>query len=104
MTVWFKPEAIGNRLAGYGLTELEHAIESIVRETVFSLSPSLEPEDPSNRIHVNGGVDERISVKWSGEAAAQAKKLFPKRGKHRAFVKESHERWLNRFGRKEARV
>jgi hypothetical protein len=64
--LWFKPEAIGNRIANYDpVVEHIHAVEALVREVVFGWSPTLEPPDPTNPVDVNGGIDDRIAVEWS---------------------------------------
>jgi hypothetical protein len=66
--LWFKPEAIGNRIANYEpVMDHKEAIEALVRELVFSWAPSLTPADPDNKSDVNGGVDDRIAIEWKFE-------------------------------------
>jgi hypothetical protein len=73
--IWLAPEALGDRIAGYGLDDADviGALEAIVRETVFPWDPTMEPADASSAVDVRGGVDARINVLWGKnvqEAAA----------------------------------
>lgn len=68
---YFQPAAVADRMHGYELADELAAVESLVREVVFSWAPHLEPRDPTDRRHVHGGQDERIAVAWS-PAARQA--------------------------------
>lgn len=63
--LYFKPEAVGNRMANYPDVDTPLAgVETLTRELIFSWSPSLTPADPTNHVDVNGGVDGRITVGW----------------------------------------
>lgn len=75
--VHFEPEAIGNRMVGYSLSEEKHAVETLVRECVFSWLPELQPADPQNAIDVQGGLDDRITVAWGVSDDAIAAVLQP---------------------------
>lgn len=73
----FKPEAIGNRIAHYPTVEEElAAVEALVREVAFHWRPDFEPSDPTNRVHVNGGTDSRITVKWARGTKKAARELL----------------------------
>lgn len=60
----FTPEAVANRMAGYNLATEGEAVEALVREHIFRMDPDLQPDDPDDPVQANGGVDERIKVKW----------------------------------------
>jgi hypothetical protein len=67
-----RPEAVANRMVGYTLDSPLAALESLVREAVFSWAPSVTPADPANTVDVNGGVDDRIAVGWKDDGAKAA--------------------------------
>lgn len=72
--LWFKPEAISNRVEEYGLADNLHAIEALVREVVFGWY-HLEPQGES-RPEINGGVDRRITIKWGTGAKKAARSIL----------------------------
>jgi hypothetical protein len=87
--LYFKPEAIADRMQGYELADELVAIESLVRELVFSWAAELEPADPTDRRHVNGGQDKRITVKWSPAARLAVAAVLPP---HLPRIHEAHRR------------
>lgn len=72
--LWFKPEAISNRVEGYGLENDLNAIEALVREVVFSWL-NMKPQGNS-KAEINGGTDNRISIKWDSDAKKAARSIL----------------------------
>jgi hypothetical protein len=69
-----RPEAVGNRLYVYGLTDPQDALDALIREVVFHWS-GLDPEtdDQAGRL---GGIDSRIAIAWGAEAKPAATGLL----------------------------
>lgn len=74
--LYFRPEAIADRMHGYSVADEQVAIESLVRELVFGWSPQLVAADPADPVQVNGGADDRIAVTWTDTAKAAAGELL----------------------------
>jgi len=94
--LYFKPEALGNRITHYDSVEEEMAaVESLVRECVFGWTDELQPEDPEDRVQLHGGIDPRITVKWAKGARKDAEQIVHPH-KHRVAWAVEH------FSRKDA--
>lgn len=74
----FSPEAVGNRMAVYEIDDIVAAVESIVREVVFSWDPTLAPPpDPTLPMsEITGGLHPEIAILWTEEASAQATEVL----------------------------
>lgn len=64
--IYLRPEALVNRMMGYGLETPEEALDAILREHGLRLS-TLQPQS-EELIHQLGGTDDRISVEHSAQA------------------------------------
>lgn len=72
--IYLRPEAIANRMVGYGLATPEEALDAILREHSLRLS-TLQPKS-DDHIDQLGGLDDRITVDCGKSASVERAAIF----------------------------